>query len=692
MLRFRQCLSAITAIAVVAGGLSAQKKGPLRQSASKANHALERANLDTACAACDDFYTFANGGWLKTAKIPPAYPSYGSFEALYDRNEAILHGILDTASRDLHGLADRMPPKESNAFRVAAYYDACMDTTRIDRLGTAPIEQPLKRIAAISSRANLVAAIGELEHSDGLAPFGISPGPDSKNSDRIIANAGQGGLNLPDRDYYLKPEHQKIRDAYVAHIGRMFELLGESPTVSQAHAQTVLAIETRFAQASMDRVTMRDPNAVYHMMTLAAFDSIAPNLHWKEFLTAQKAPTITSLNVRQPEFFRAMNGFVGDIPVEDWKTLMRWRLIHTRARFLGKPFVAENFAFNKLLTGQEQQLPRWKKCTGNTDGALGEALGQEYVDRTFTPAAKARAKAIVDNMVSVLGDQISHLEWMAPDTKREALIKLQSFKRKIGYPDKWIDYSALSLEAGQYLEDQRRIEEFGNAREWKKVGKPVDKSEWGMSPPTVNAYYNPSWNEIVFPAGILLPPFFDPKADDAVNYGAMGAVIGHEMTHGFDDQGRQFDSKGNLRDWWTADDAAKYKIEADKVVAQFDAYTIVDTATHVNGKLTLGENIADLGGLKVAYIALQRALSKSGRPANIDGFTPEQRFFLGWAQVWRTLQRDESAKVQVASDPHSPAKWRVNGPLSNMTEFKNAWGCKDGDPMVRKDALKARIW
>jgi putative endopeptidase len=691
MLRTRHFLLAAAVFVGGAHGISAQTPAK-QQSSRSANHALDRANLDTTCAACDDFYTFANGGWLKTAKIPPSYPSYGSFEALYDRNEAILHGILDTASRDLHGLPDRQPATGTNAFRVAAYYDACMDTTQIEKLGTTPVSTGLRRIASISSRTDLVAAIAQLEQSDGLAPYGISPGPDAKNSDQIIANAGQGGLNLPDRDYYLKPEHQKVRDAYVAHVERMFVLLGDAPTDAKAHAQTVLAMETKFAEASMDRVTMRDPKAVYHMMTLVAFDSITPNLNWKGFLATQKAPPITTLNVAQPEFFKAMNGFVGAMPVEDWKTLLRWRLVHTRARFMPNRFVTENFNFNKTLTGQQEQLARWKKCTSNTDGALGEALGQEYVQRTFTPAAKARARAIVDNMVAVLGDQIGQLEWMGPDTKKEALVKLQSFKRKIGYPDKWIDYSALTIATGQYLEDQRRVEQFSNAREWKKVGKPVDKSEWGMSPPTVNAYYNPSWNEIVFPAGILLPPFFDPNADDAVNYGAMGAVIGHEMTHGFDDQGRQFDSKGNLRDWWTADDAAKYNAEAKKVVDQFDAYTIVDTATHVNGKLTLGENIADLGGLKVAYIALQRSLTKTGRPGPIDGFTPEQRFFLGWAQVWRTLQRDESAKVQVASDEHSPAIWRVNGPLSNMTEFKTAWGCKAGDRMVRPDALKARIW
>jgi putative endopeptidase len=684
---FRPSLRGAMALLLCATSLLAQRNAPARQ-----NRALQRANLDTTCAACDDFYTFANGGWLKTAKIPPSYSSYGSFEALYDRNEAILHGILDTASRDLHGLPDRQPQPGTNTFRVAAYYDACVDTLQIERIGTRPIDAALRRISAISSRADLVAAMADLEFTDGLAPFSEGPGADFKNSDRIIANVSQGGINLPDRDYYLKPDYQKIRDAYVEHIGRMFELLGDAPIVAKAHAQTVMAMETKFAEASMDRVTMRDPNAVYHLMSLAALDSMTPNLKWRGFFAAQRTPAITEINVAQPEFFKALNGFVGELPVEDWKTLLRWRLVKYRAPLLPKRFVNENFSFAKLLTGQQELLARWKKCTGNTDRALGEALGQEYVARTFSPAAKARAQTIVNNMVAVLGEQIAQLEWMSPETKKEAQIKLQAFKRKIGYPDKWIDYSMLSVLPGQYLEDQRRVEQFSNAREWKKVGKPVDKSEWGMSPPTVNAYYNPSWNEIVFPAGILLPPFFDPNADDAVNYGAMGAVIGHEMTHGFDDQGRQFDSKGNLRDWWTPEDAAKYKAEADKVVEQFNAYTVVDTGTHVNGKLTLGENIADLGGLKVAYVALERALAKSGRPGLIDGFSPEQRFFLGWAQVWRSLDRDESIKVQVASDPHSPSKWRVNGPLSNMSEFKAAWGCKDGDPMVRPDRLKARIW
>ena len=662
------------------------------QRGARPNRALDRANLDTTCAACEDFYTYANGGWLKKNTIPKAYPSYGSFEALYDKNEAILHGILDTASRDLRGLPDRQPQKGTNAYRVAAYYDACMDTLQIEKLGTTPIDASLRRIAAITDKRDLAKAIAALEHSDGLAPYGISPGPDAKNSERIIANAGQGGLNLPDRDVYLKPQYKQLVDAYVVHVENMFKLLGDSPEVAKANAQTVLKMETKFAEASMDNVTQRDPNKVYNIMTLDEFKAFTPNLDWDAYLAAQGAPPIQTLNVAHVDFFKAMNGFYDEFPVSDWKTLLRWRLVHTRARFMPKRFVDENFKYNAMLYGQQTQVERWKKCTGNTDQALGEALGTEYVQRAFTPAAKARAQNIVNSMLVVLGDRLKTLEWMEPATKTEAQAKLKSFQKKIGYPDKWIDYSTLNIPQGQFLESQRRTDQFNAARNWKKVGKPVDKTEWGMSPPTVNAYYNPSWNEIVFPAGILLPPFFDPNADDAVNYGAMGAIIGHEITHGFDDQGRQFDSKGNLRDWWTPADAAKYKEQADKVVEQFNAYTVVDSMTHVNGKLTLGENIADLGGLKIAFEALQKELARKGRPANIDGFTPEQRFFLGYAQAWRTLQRDEGAKMQVASDPHSPAKWRVNGPLSNMPEFHAAFGCKAGDKMVRPEALRARIW
>jgi putative endopeptidase len=523
----------------------------------------------------------------------------------------------------------------------------------------------------------------------------VGPGPDLKNSDRIIASAGQAGLSLPEKNYYISQDTsmQGIRDKFQKHVAAMFKLDGETDAAAAAHAKTVLEIETKFAGVSMDLATRRNPDAVYHVMTVAQFDSMAPQLNWKRFLATMGAPaSLDTINVSQPEFFKAMDGFLTSIPVEDWKTVLRWRLLNASATRLPKRFADEDFAFRKNITGQKERLPRWQTCERNTNSAVGEAIGESYVARTFPPDAKARAKAIVDNMVSVLHDQIGQLDWMSDTTKTQAIAKLTAFTRKIGYPDKWRDYSKLEVHEGDYDGNYKRLTEWSAARNWAKVGKPVDRTEWSMTPPTVNAYYNSIWNEIVFPAGILQPPFYDPNADDGVNYGAMGAVIGHEMSHGFDDQGRRFDAKGNLRDWWTKADADKYNAQAQRVVDQFNAYTVVDSTTHVNGKLTLGENIGDLGGLKIAYLALEKSLKEHRRPANIDGFTPEQRFFLGWAQVWRTLQSDAGAKAQVNTDPHAPAKWRVNGPLSNMPEFKAAWGCKDGDPMVRPDSLRARIW
>jgi putative endopeptidase len=654
--------------------------------------ALDRANLDTTCAACSDFYTFANGGWLKHTTIPAKYGEWGAFDQLQDQNETIVREIVEAAAADVKAGKAKAP---SNQFKIGAFYAACVDTAAIENLGTKPIEAPMARIAAIKSAADLPAALTVLEKSDGLAPFGVGATQDLKNADRVIANAGQGGLSLPEKNYYISQDTsmKSIRDKFEKHVAAVFKLDGESDAAAAAHAKTVLEIETKFAGASMDRVTMRNPDAIYHLMTVAQLDSIAPRIKWETFLTTSGAPPdLKEINVSQPDFFKAMDGFLTSIPVEDWKTLLRWRLLNTSASRLPKRFADEDFAFRKIFTGQKEKLPRWQYCERFANASLGEAIGQEYVARTFTPAAKARAKAIVDNMVSVLHDQIQQLDWMSDSTKAQALVKLDAFTRKLGYPDKWRDYSKLQVRVGEFDGNYKRWNEWSAARNWAKVGKPIDRSEWSMTPSAVNAYYNPLWNEIVFPAGILQPPFYDPNADDGVNYGAMGAVIGHEMSHGFDDQGRRFDAKGNLRDWWTKADADKYNAQAQRVVEQFNGYTIVDSTTHVNGKLTLGENIGDLGGLKIAYLALEKSLKEHGRPANIDGFTPEQRFFLGWAQVWRTLQSDAGAKAQVNTDPHAPAKWRVNGPLSNMPEFKAAWGCKAGDPMVRPDSLRARIW
>ena len=675
-------------VAAVAG---AQQATQASSSANAARKPIDRANLDTTCAACSDFYTFANGGWLKRSSIPAAYSSWGSFNEVQDKNELVVRDVIDAAVKDVRaGTA----PASSNVFKIGAYYESCVDTLAIEALGTKPIDATMARIAKITTTADLPAALAELERTNGLAPFGLAAGPDLKNSNRLLTNAGQGGLSIGQRDYYLSPDTsmRKIRDAFLGYAAKMLELYGESAADAKAHAQTVLDIETKFAQASMDQVSQRNPSNVYHVMSVAQFDSITPHIKWQSFITAQGGPTVTEINVAQPEFFRAMDGFITSIPVNDWKTLLRFRLLNSSAASLPKRYSDEGFAFAKLFTGQKERLPRWKSCGQRTTGVLGEAVGQEYVRRTFSPEAKARAKAIVDNMVTVLGEQIRQLDWMSDSTKTQALAKLAAFGRKIGYPDKWRDYSKLETKRGEYYLNQRRAAAWAREINWAKLGKPVDKTEWPISVEQVNAGYVPSWNEIVFPAGVLQPPFFDPNADDAVNYGAMGSVIGHEMSHGFDDQGRRFDAQGNLRDWWTKDDAAKYNVQAQRVVEQFNAYTVVDSTTHVNGKLTLGENLGDLGGLKIAYIAMQKAMGQKGRQPNIDGFTPEQRFFLGWAQVWRELQRDEAAKAQVNSNVHAPSKWRVNGPLSNMPEFKAAWGCRDGDAMVRPEALRARIW
>ncbi len=650
---------------------------------------IDRANMDTTCTACRDFYQYANGGWQSRASIPAAYAVWGSFQQLGDKNEAVVHEILDDAAK-------RAPraKRGSNAWKVGTFYGACMDSARVESLGASPLQPTLDAIAAIRSREQLADSFGDLDSRAGLAPFGMGAAPDPKSSADVIAHAVQGGLGMPERDYYLRTDEKSkaLRDKYVEHVTRTLVLIGESAEQARADAGRVLALETRLAGASMPRVMLRDPNATYHKMTLAEFQAITPHIDLTKYLRQVGAGKVTVVNVRQPDFFRTVDTLVTTVPLEDWKAYLRWRAASNAAPSLSSAFVNQAFSWQQNLSGAKELRPRWKRCAGAANAVLGEAVGEEYVRRTFTPAAKARALGMVNNLRDALRDRIGQLGWMSDSTKQQALVKLDAFTRKIGYPDKWRDYSALQVKPGAYAENLQAATRFNNAREWKKIGKPVDRTEWAMTPPTVNAYYSPVLNEIVFPAGILQPPFYDPNADDAVNYGGMGAVIGHEMTHGFDDQGRQFDAVGNLRDWWTAQDAAAYKARAQLVSDQFDGYTVLDSATHVNGKLTLGENIADLGGLTIAYAAFQKSLAGKPRPANIDGFTPEQRFFLSWAQVWRESSRPEAARVQVNTNPHAPAQWRVNGPLANMPEFARAFGCKPGDPMVRPDSVRAQIW
>ncbi len=652
--------------------------------------AFDRASLDTTCAACKDFDQFANGGWKKHTTIPAAYPSYGSFFELIDRNADVLHKILDQAASDATG---GKLVKGSGTWKVGTFYAACADTVTIEKLGATPVKPLLDSIAAISTSAALPAALARLEISYGLAPFGNGAEQDPKDATSMIATVGQGGLSLPERDYYFRSDakSRELRDAFVANVTAMLQLAGDTPDAAATEAKAVLAFETQLAKASRAPAALRDPVANYHKMTVPELEKLAPRFEWAGYFAARGAQSVSAVDVGQPEFVTAFDALLASAPLSDWKAYLRWHALHATAGTLSSAFVTQNFKFQQMFTGAKELLPRWKRCAQQADAQLGELLGQEYVKIAFTPEAKARAVKIVDNLVNELRARIEQLDWMSAPTRTQALAKLAAFTRKIGYPDKWRDYSKLDITPGQHFANSLAATQFEAARQWAKIGKPVDRTEWGMSPPTVNAYYNAQLNEIVFPAGILQPPFYNAEADDAINYGAMGAVIGHEMTHGFDDQGRQFDKDGNLKDWWTAGDAAKYVAEANKVERQFDAYTVLDTATHVNGKLTLGENIADFGGLTVAYAAMERAIG-TGPREKIDGFTPEQRFFLGWAQVWRELDRDEYLRMLTNADPHAPATWRVNGPLSNMPEFRAAWGCKDTDPMVRPAAERPHIW
>ena len=667
----------LTALSLLAAPALAQQSKP-----------LDPANLDTECPACDDFYHFANGGWAKRTPIPAAYASWGSFNELYDRNQTALRAVLADAATDPSVQAT------SPIRQVGTFYATCMDTAAIEHARARPIARPLAQIRAMSTQAHLQAEIARLHAATVPVLFALNSTQDPKNTTRVIADVSQGGLGLPDRDYYTRADSAsaRIRAAYVAHVERTLVLLGFTPQRAKRDAATVMRIETRLAAAQMTLVEQRDPNNITHITTVADLQTSTPTFQWRRYLSGTSVPAIADLNVQQPAYFRTVDSMLTQVPIADWKPYLRWHVANDASRFLDERFVNENFRFQQVLTGAKELRPRWKRCIDFADGSLGEALGQAYVAKHFTPDAKRRALEMVRNIEGVMKERIGTLAWMGDSTRAQAHAKLATFVDKIGYPDRWRDYSSVRITPEGFFGNIERASEFEFRRQIAKVGQPVDRMEWGMSPPTVNAYYNPLMNEIVFPAGIMQPPFFDPTADDAVNYGGMGAVIGHEISHGFDDQGRQFDAQGNLRDWWTKDDAAAFTKRATLVVNEFNAFTVVDTATHVNGQLTLGENLADLAGLTIAYHAFEKSLEGKPRPANIDGFTPEQRFFLAWAQVWRTNARPEAERTQVVTDPHAPARWRVNGPVANMPEFAKAWSCKAGDRMVRADDIRAQIW
>jgi len=682
-----------TALAVVAFSVvSAQEP---------ASRPLNRANLDTTCAPCTDFYEFANGGWLKSHTIPPDKSNLGSFGMLGDKNQEVVQKIVID---DALLVRDGEAKAGSNDFKIGTFYAACMDTTLMEKSGITPIRPALSAIAEAKTTDDVVKLFGSRAlrggggggggrgGGGGVAPFSLGPQTDPRNSKMVILSANQGGLGLNREDYLgADPRAVKRRADYVEHITRSFVLIGESEAQAAADAKTVMDVETAIAKITIPQADMRDPVATYHKMSLAECGASSPHVDWRRYLQQQGAKSTSDVNVRAPAYFSALDTLLTATPVDAWKAYLRWHVTNGAMNSLSAPFRKEAFRWQQVTTGVKEQQARGKQCAAATNAALGEAVGETWIKRNFSPEAKARAAKMVDNLVSALRDRINGLDWMSQETKVQAVAKLNAFLRKVAYPDKWRDYSTLASKPGSYYENQRAVAEWNSVRSWARVGKAPDRTEWSMTPPTVNASYSSSLNQIQFPAGILQPPFFDPNADDAVNYGALGAVIGHEMTHGFDDPGRQFDAQGNLRDWWTPDDAAKYKVAAQRVVDQFNAYTVVDSVSHVNGRLTLGENIADLGGLTVAYYAMEKAIAGKAHP-KIDGFTPEQRFFLGWAQVWRGLSRPQQELELIKTNPHSPGKWRTDGPVSNMPEFKKAWGCKDGDPMVRPDSLRARIW
>jgi putative endopeptidase len=647
---------------------------------------LRLSDLDTTVSACTDFYQYASGGWLKANPVPSQFSTWGPFQELREKNFLVVRDILDNAAKAA------ATTKDPDTKRLGTFYASCMDSAAVETAGARPIQDILGRIAKISSRSELNQAIAHL-HQLGMSPvFSFGTEQDPKNSTVVIVAAGQGGLGLPNRDYYTKTDanSEKIRAAYVDHIAKTLELVGQSTTDAQNNAKKVMALENTLALASRTPVQLRDPVANYNMTEVKALNEMTPGFDWTAFMSSLGVRGVTSIDVGQPDYIKAAAAALNSIPLEDWKAYLTWRVAGRTSPYLSSAFVNEDFAFSKVLTGARTLQPRWRRCLQVADNYLGDALGKEYVKVAFTPEAKTQALEMIENLRAVMRERITRADWMSDATRQQALVKLSTLNRKIGYPDVWEDYSSLKIVPSPWATNYPSARAYSVRKDLDKLGKPVDRNEWFMTPPTVNAYFAPNLNEIAFPAGRLQPPFFHATYDLGANYGGVGGTIGHEMSHSFDDEGRQYDAKGNLIDWWTPADAKNYTERAKVVEDQYSAYMVLDSL-HVNGKLTLGENLADVVGVSVAYDALQRALQ--GKPRTlVDGFTPEQRFFLAYAQARRSNARDEALRLQIATDPHSPGKFRVNGPLSNMPEFAKTWGCKEGDPMVRSESTRARIW
>ena len=653
--------------------------------AAKAALGFSVDNIDKTMNPCVDFYQYACGNWLKNTEIPADQPEWVSFIELYERNLVTEREILEKASVN-------NPGRSAVEQKIGDYYSSCMDEKAVDAKGLDALKSELDRISAVKDKTGLIDAIAHV-HLIGPNPlFRFYSSPDLHNADMVIAYVDQGGLTLPDRDYYIKDDAKmaEMRKHLTEYATQMFTLAGRSHQQAADSAQTILRIETALAKASMDRTLRRDPKNRDHKMSRDQAATLASNFYLNRYFTAVGAPSFSDLNVSNPDFFKQVNAVVESEPLDAWKIYVSWHLLDSAAPWLSKPFVDTNFKMQQYLTGQEKIQDRWKRCVDSTDQALGEALGQKYVELTFGPESKQRMLKMVDALEKALDQDIHGLPWMSEDTKKQAKIKLQAIRNKIGYPDVWRDYSSLNIERGDLLGNFLRANAFESKRQIVKIGKPLDRKEWGMTPPTVNAYYSGSHNEIVFPAGILQPPFFDQKMDDAINFGGIGAVIGHELTHGFDDQGRKFDPQGNLRDWWTEQDGKEFEKRAGCIADEYGSFVAVDDLK-LNGKLTLGENTADNGGARIALMALREMLAQDGKSGEkIDGYTPEQRLFLGYGRVWCEKRRPEFSRMLVSVDPHSPGRYRVNGVMQNMPEFQQAWGCKAGQPMVRQNAC--RVW
>ncbi len=677
-------ITALTAFAIALASWTGIN--PTKSNVTAANKPIDLNNFDQSVKPGDDFYQFVNGGWIKNNPIPPAETRWGSFSVLDELTRTRLKTILDEIEQNTTAAAGSPEQK------IRDFYKTAMDSARLEKEGAKPLKPLFDRVDKLTDLNSVFAEIAYL-HTIGIRPFfTFYVGQDDKNSSQMIVNLFQGGLGMPDRDYYLKDDKEslELKEKYRQHIVKMLSLAGIEQQAANMQAQKILELETKMAAASRTRVELRDPEANYNFMSIDELYALTPNFVWDVYFDKINV-SVANLIVGQPKFFNSVSMVLQNTSIDDIKSYLKWNIIDDRAATLSHAFVQADFDFYQAtLSGAKEMKPRWKRVLGAMNGTMGELIGQLYVKKYFPAESKMKVNKMVVNLIEAYKERISSRTWMAPETKTAALAKLEKVTRKLAYPDKWRDYSNLNVATESYCDNVTRSSQFFFNYNINKLGKPVDKSEWGMSPQTINAYYNPGFNEIVFPAAIMQPPFFDPHADDAVNYGGMGAVIGHELTHGFDDQGNQYDADGNLKNWWTEEDKARFKSNTDKLVKQYSSYSALDTLT-VNGQLTLGENIADLGGLTIAYAALQKSLVNQPRVL-IDGFTPEQRLFISFAQVWRNNIRDAELKRRLKTDPHSPGKFRTLGPLANMPEFYKAFDVKPGDKMYIAPENRCEIW